>query len=69
MTDPVLARAARDDGKIEDTVPKRLRPFVLETASPRARLAQEPGGGRSEWCGALEAHAGKELRGFATNKS
>src|SRR5207302_11334273 len=36
-TDPVLARAAQDlMAKIADTVPARLRPFVLEPAS-RAR--------------------------------
>src|SRR6266436_2569796 len=37
--DPVLARAAEDlMAKIADTVPERLRPFVLEPAS-RARPA------------------------------
>ena len=42
--DPVLARAAEDlKAKIADTVPERLRPFVLEPAS-RARplWRQEP---------------------------
>src|ERR1700750_1319560 len=40
--DPALARAAEDlIAKIADTVPERLRPFALETASGAA-----PGGGR-----------------------
>ena len=41
--DPVLARAAEDlMAKIADTVPERLRPFVLEPAS-RTRAGLEPG--------------------------
>src|SRR3982751_5540205 len=42
--DPVLARAAQDlMAKIADTVPERLRPFVLEPASrARPRWNREP---------------------------
>ncbi len=42
--DPVLARAAEDlMAKIADTVPERLRPFVLEPASrARPSWAREP---------------------------
>ena len=42
--DPVLARAAEDlKAKIADTVPERLRPFVLEPASgARPNWRQEP---------------------------
>jgi predicted DNA-binding transcriptional regulator YafY len=42
--DPVLARAAEDlKAKIADTVPERLRPFVLEPASgARRNWRQEP---------------------------
>src|ERR1700749_1659265 len=42
--DPVLARAAEDlMAKIADTVPERLRPFVLEPASrPQRPWAREP---------------------------
>ena len=43
-SDPVLARAAEDlMAKIADTVPERLRPFVLEPASrARAPWTREP---------------------------
>ena len=41
--DPALARAAQDlMAKVAETVPERLRPFVLEPAS-RARSSMEPG--------------------------
>src|SRR5690349_22264325 len=40
--DPVLARAAEDlKAKIADTVPERLRPFVLEPASRAAGSRKE----------------------------
>ena len=49
--DPVLARAAQDlMAKIADTVPERLRPFVLEPAS-RARRAGTGSPTVSTWCG------------------
>ena len=49
--DPALARAAQDlMAKIADTVPERLRPFVLEPAS-RARSAGTGSPTASTWCG------------------
>src|SRR6202046_2754983 len=57
--DAVLARAAEDlMAKIADTVPERLRPFVLEPAS-RARPGWRRGPGRID----MDRHPGQDHEG------
>src|ERR1700759_2950696 len=58
--DPVLARAAQDlMAKIADTVPERLRPFVLEPAS-RARPAWQKEADRIDMV-RTQIHEGKKI--------
>src|SRR4029078_1132689 len=60
--DPVLARAAQDlMAKIADTVPERLRPFVLEPASG-ARPSWQPAPDRIDMARTrVQIHEGKKI--------